>query len=143
MTQLRSFNQDEFQQIGFAQETNIISKNRAHAFSHSLDNSIYIKNLVMRIEFKKYILSRNKWKEMKTFISDTNKIISLQPYREIVLLGKIAIPWIIRDLRKAPDHWFHALKEITGENPISEKNLGNIIEMSNDWIKWAQENGYI
>ena len=36
------------------------------------------------------------------------------------------MPWILAELRKAPDHWHAALSEITGENPVKDEDRGDI-----------------
>jgi len=63
-------------------------------------------------------------------------------YREIIALGPEVLPLLLRDLEKNHTHWFCALREITGANPIPESAAGNIPQMADAWLRWARENGY-
>ena len=75
-------------------------------------------------------------------------------YREIVAMGKRAVPLILADLAKHGGFWFMALEEITGANPpIPEGHRGNrevapgwvgydIKGMEAAWIAWGREQGY-
>jgi len=62
-------------------------------------------------------------------------------YQEIVKMGKIALPYIFAELAKEPTHWFHALKQITNENPVKETSKGNIQLMTNDWLSLSKTQG--
>lgn len=83
------------------------------------------------------------WKEETKFSSFTNNITQHPAYLEIIGMGKEAIPYILRDLSVEPSHWFVALRTITGISPIKPSHRGNINKMSEDWITWGKENGYI
>jgi hypothetical protein len=63
-------------------------------------------------------------------------------YREIIGLGPEVVPVLLRDLEKNHTHWFAALREITGANPVPEVAAGNIPQMVEAWLRWARENGY-
>lgn len=63
-------------------------------------------------------------------------------YREIVALGRDVVPLLLRDLEAHHTHWFAALREITGANPVSATDAGNITRMSESWLHWARENGW-
>jgi hypothetical protein len=39
-------------------------------------------------------------------------------------------------------HWFHALRHITGANPIPPSSAGNIPQMVEAQLRWAKDNGY-
>ncbi len=64
-------------------------------------------------------------------------------YQRIIALGTAAIPLILDELRRTPDHWFWALRAITGENPVPEHSRGRFSEMVACWIAWGEEHGYI
>jgi hypothetical protein len=63
-------------------------------------------------------------------------------YREIIALGPEVVPLLLQDIEENHTHWFCALREITGANPIPESAAGNIPKMVEAWLIWAQENGY-
>jgi len=57
-------------------------------------------------------------------------------------MGDAALPLIFQELRREPDHWFWALKAITGEDPVAESDRGRLDKMTTAWLKWAEQNGY-
>ena len=83
------------------------------------------------------------WKNASAFTSSATRIAAHPNYQEIIVMGAKAIPLILKDLQKGPDHWFIALKEITGKNPIPDGARGKLTEMAEAWIKWGEENCYI
>lgn len=69
--------------------------------------------------------------------------IALHPfYKQIIAIGEKAIPLLIKKLDDTPTMWFWALEEISGVNPISVSDKGNIPLMVSSWKKWAKKNGY-
>ena len=66
----------------------------------------------------------------------------LPAYQAIIRMGKPAIPFILDELRREPDHWFVALKQITGEDPIPEEARGNMRGMADAWLKWGDDHGF-
>jgi hypothetical protein len=63
-------------------------------------------------------------------------------YQRIVAMGRTAIPFILDELRKEPSWIVIALFDITGENPALPGHAGRLNELTNDWLEWAQQNGY-
>ena len=63
-------------------------------------------------------------------------------YREIISMGQEVVPLLLRDLEANQTHWFRALHEITGADPIRASDAGNIAKMAEAWLAWARENGY-
>jgi hypothetical protein len=68
---------------------------------------------------------------------------AIPEYLRIIGLGERAIPLILEDLRKTPDHWFVALHAITGVSPVPEESRGRIDEMAKAWIIWGEQSGYL
>ncbi|MGB8689563.1 MAG: hypothetical protein WCD53_19790 [Microcoleus sp.] len=56
--------------------------------------------------------------------------------------GRPVVPLILRDLEQKPDHWFWALRAITGDNPVKSEQRGRMKLMAQAWIQWGKENGY-
>ncbi len=52
------------------------------------------------------------------------------------------IPLILRELEQRPNHWFVALRVITGVNPIQPEQRGRTKQMVEAWLKWAREHEY-
>lgn len=63
-------------------------------------------------------------------------------YQEIIRMGQDAIPLILRELARGPDHWFWALHAITGENPVPAEDTGRLGRMSQAWLRWGAAHGY-
>ena len=47
--------------------------------------------------------------------------------RRIIGMGQPVVPMILRDLEQKPDHWFWALRVITGDNPVKPEQRGRMI----------------
>ena len=56
-------------------------------------------------------------------------------------MGEAAVPFLLNELRLRPGHWFWALKQITGENPMRPEHAGNLRRMTEDWLTWGEKNG--
>lgn len=84
-----------------------------------------------------------KWKSETEFHSSTTNIVLNPAYQQIIGLGVRAVPLILSELEKGPDHWFWALQSITGENPVSPEKIGNIRAMTTSWLDWGHSRGYI
>jgi len=62
-------------------------------------------------------------------------------YQQIIGMGQDALPLLIEELRREPDHWFWAMQAITGVNPVPPENRGNVAKMTQAWLAWAQQQG--
>ncbi len=87
------------------------------------------------------VLAR-QWKIASRRMATVREMVKHPAYREIIGMGDIVVPMILRELEQAPDHWFSALKTITGVNPVPEEHRGDLRSMAEDWTKWGRENGY-
>lgn len=64
-------------------------------------------------------------------------------YLEIIGMGPSAIPMILDELDREPNHWFPALMAIAnGHNPVPAEDAGDIDRMTEAWLQWAKENTY-
>ena len=75
--------------------------------------------------------------------SNGDEITKHPAYRQIIGLGKRVVPFILIKLQEDPQHLFHALFKITGENPILPAHAGQLGKMTADWLKWGRKNGYL
>ena len=82
------------------------------------------------------------WMADTTLCSSTTEISTHPAYQQIIGMGSAALPLIFAELRKAPGHWFWALKAITGDDPVAAADRGNLVRMSAAWLRWAEANGY-
>lgn len=86
---------------------------------------------------------RQEWED-DTAISSSITEISMHPaYQQIIGMGPIAIPFILLAMQERQNHWFWALKSITGEDPVPAKSRGKIIEMTQAWLFWGHEQKYL
>jgi len=97
-------------------------------------------------------LTRVRFNELASKVREDTKydsgfqgIIDHPAHQEIVEGGEVAIRHILRDLQNNPDpwHWFMALYLITGETVIKEEHRGMVLAMTEDWLAWGREKGYL
>jgi len=94
------------------------------------------------VEFE-FIVCAEAWKHDTRHMSSITKIVSHPAYQEIIKMGEAAIPLILRELAEKPDHWFPALRNITGHDPVPKSSQGRLKEMTESWLAWGRKQGYI
>jgi hypothetical protein len=82
------------------------------------------------------------WRQAVAHHSSTTVRNNHPAYREIIDLGPEVVPLLLRDMEDNHTHWFCALREITGTNPIPPSAAGNILQMIEAWLRWAKDKGY-
>jgi hypothetical protein len=82
------------------------------------------------------------WKAERGHSSSITKLCAHPAYQQIIGMGEQAVPLLLRELEREPDHWFWALKVITGVNPVPRESRAKIKEMARQWVKWGHEQGY-
>lgn len=99
---------------------------------------------VGRLETAESLFGRlaDKWRRERGATSWASQMAMQPSYQRIVGMGPAAIPFILRELDEQPDHWFWALRSITGENPVKPHQRGKIMEMAQAWLAWARNRGY-
>ena len=83
-----------------------------------------------------------RWKAERLPYSSSTRLTDHPAYHEIIALGRRAIPWLLAELEREPDHWFRALKQLTGTDPVRPESRGNIDAMARDWVTWGRAQGY-
>lgn len=91
---------------------------------------------------KKFSALADEWKSATGHLSNIAQKTRHPTYQAIIALGQPALPLILRELESAPNDWFIALAEITGEDPVPEASYGVVNEMANAWLRWAKDRGY-
>ena len=86
---------------------------------------------------------KQEWKDATAMLSSISEIAIHPAYQQIIGMGSIAIPFIMRELENRPAHWFWALKSITGEDPVPPEKRGCIRDMAKAWLIWGREHDYI
>ena len=78
-----------------------------------------------------------QWKQESVFMSNTAQMAMLRSYQQIIGMGPQAVPLILEELRREPDHWFWALESITLENPVPPQDAGQVDKMAQAWVAWG------
>ena len=81
-----------------------------------------------------------RWRAETAYYSSTTDMLAHPAFVEIVEMGRKVIPLIVEQLRQQPDHLVGALVRITGENPVSNNDRGNIYAAATAWIGWYEQN---
>lgn len=84
-----------------------------------------------------------EWKRQSRYLSNSAQMAMLEPYQRIIGLGQAAVPLILDELRREPDHWFWALEAITEQNPVPAEAAGKVGLMAAAWIDWGRQHGYL
>jgi hypothetical protein len=84
-----------------------------------------------------------EWKAQSRYLSNSARMAMLKPYQRIIGMGWPAVPLILEELRREPDHWFWALESITEENPVPPQAAGNVRLMAQAWVEWGQRHGLL
>jgi hypothetical protein len=84
-----------------------------------------------------------QWRKETLHLSDTDKIVAHPMYRALIALGERVVPFMLKELEgENPEHWFAALHEITGENPVKPEERGRMKEMAAAWLAWGRQHGH-
>lgn len=62
-------------------------------------------------------------------------------YRQIIAMGEDVVPLILNRLCKERNHWFWALSELTGEQPVPKDACGDVDKMTEAWLDWGRRKG--
>jgi hypothetical protein len=84
-----------------------------------------------------------KWKKQSRHMSNTAQMAMLPSYQQIIGIGEPAVPLLLEELRREPDHWFWALEAITQESPVPSDAAGKVRLMAQAWVDWGIRQGYI
>lgn len=85
-----------------------------------------------------------RWQEESAAMSSVTQMCGMnQTYQRIIGMGPRVVPLILRELERKPDHWFWALTAITGENPVSPEDAGDVDKMREAWLDFGERRGYL
>lgn len=123
--------------VGFGVEYGWVSEEAQAAYEHY---ALPISRTELSQKFRRLSATWEYNNEMNSSVS----AMSLQPeYQEIIGMGKAVLPFLFRELMASPNHWFWALKSITGEDPVPVADRGNLAKMTEAWVKWGKQEGYV
>lgn len=81
------------------------------------------------------------WREETKFLSFAQQRALHPAYQRIIGMGWVAVPLILRELQRQPEHWLWALQAITGEEPA--RNASGIRAAAEAWLRWGRERGLL
>lgn len=87
----------------------------------------------------------DQWRRERGPTSSTVDMAVCPSYQKIIGMGPRAVPLILSELESEgghPDHWFWALQALTGINPVTEEDEGDLPRMAREWLEWARAQGY-
>ncbi len=102
--------------------------------------SLFLQDRATELQFQALA---QEWRREARFASSPDRMFLLPSYQRIIGMGPKVVPFILRDLRRAQDHWFWALAAITGENPVTPDRAGNVRAMTAAWLEWGRQQGYL
>lgn len=94
----------------------------------------------LRSEFTRLVKS---WKTGHHRGFDVAQMVEHPAYQRIIEMGDQAVPLILEELEREIDHWFPALRQLTGASPVPEESKGNLTKMRDAWLGWGRGEEYI
>jgi hypothetical protein len=82
-----------------------------------------------------------RWRHETGFHSSLSKKFSHPSYLTIMAAGKSVLPMILKELERAPDHWFYALRYIARQDIAVGVKTAK--EARAAWLEWGRKNHYI
>ena len=83
----------------------------------------------------------DQWESETVLLSNSERAAAHPTHQEIVGMGQPAVPLILERMQSQGGHWFHALRDITGTDPVSPEERGNVAAMQEAWLDWGKLNG--
>ena len=77
------------------------------------------------------------------YTNSMREILENSHLADIISMGSIVVPLILKDLEAEPKHWFYALHKLTGADPVSEDHAGTVQKMRADWLAWGRNTGLV
>src|SRR5260370_30090011 len=82
------------------------------------------------------------WKHERGPHSSSAKLTEHPAYQQIIGMGPDVVPLLLRELEREPDHWFRALRTLTGADPVPTERRANIRAMADARLGCAREQGH-
>ena len=85
----------------------------------------------------------NKWREETAFLSNLTGKITHPSYLEIIGMGPIALPMVLKRLEQEPAYWFAALRALSRHDPIADTDRRSFNATRAAWLAWGQSRGLL
>lgn len=83
------------------------------------------------------------WRQATGHLSAPSRIYSHPTYHRLVALGPRIIAPILEDVRDgAKCDWYSALRTLTGDDPVTDAERGDVYRMDASWLRWGRDNSY-
>jgi hypothetical protein len=93
-------------------------------------------------DWLEFTLLARQWKRETGMLSSRSKKASSRFYRRIIEMGRDrAVPQIIRQIQlegATPSHWWPALQELTGEDPVPNAAQKDLAQVARHWTEWGR-----
>ena len=93
---------------------------------------------ITEVEFRQLA---EQWRRDTGFHSSLSKKFTHPAYVTIMAGGRSALPLILKELERTPDHWFYALRYITRKDIAA--GTTTFADARAAWLEWGRENQYI
>ena len=97
--------------------------------------------ITRRPETDRFEVLADRWERATAFFSNSSLAAQHPAYQEIIGMGQHAVPLILTRMQSSGGHWFQALHEITGADPVDPKYRGDVAAMQKAWLNWGKSNG--
>ncbi|MCY4661001.1 MAG: hypothetical protein OXF93_14475 [Acidobacteria bacterium] len=92
---------------------------------------------------RRFDMYAEEWTAQTSHLSVLSRRVMHPSYQRIIGLGRDALPLILDRLLSRPDHWFWALRSISGEDPVRPEDVGTFDAMRDAWVSWGRRHGLI
>lgn len=82
-----------------------------------------------------------QWRRETAHVSSLKQACLHPAYQRIIGMGPAVVPYLLRELEQAPDHWFWALNAITEEDPAQAEDT--LAGATRAWLAWGREKGFL
>jgi len=86
--------------------------------------------------YQKFLELSSELKVAHQFCSSLGVDRDHPSYQKIIDLGYPMVEFLIQDMKDTGYPWYSALTQLTGKDPITKNNWGDIRAMNNQWIAW-------
>jgi hypothetical protein len=94
------------------------------------------------VDWLEFTLLARQWKSETGMLSSRSRKASSRFYRRIIEMGRDrAVPQIIRHIQSegaTPSHWWPALQELTGEDPVPDAAKKDLAQVASHWTEWGR-----
>jgi hypothetical protein len=107
--------------------------------THVFDSAA-LANLEQDVIASRFSQLAETWMQNTRFMS-TQEMITDPAYQQIIGMGRPALPLILDEMQKSPNHWFWALFAITGHDVAAESQ--DFTSATQAWLEWGTNQGLI